>query len=116
MKIEVIDEPEYQLVKIEGDLDAASSVKLDNALQKILESHTRILIDFSDLSYISSSGIGLFTSRIGEIQQGHFSVVLFGMQEKVFSVFKILGLHKLLPIADTIEQAKVKLNEFQNNH
>lgn len=115
MNINIIEEPHFSIVQVEGELDASSSVQLDDSLQEVLnENNTSILVDFNSLEYISSPGIGVFTSRIEDCQKADIHIVLYGMKEKVFSVFKILGLDQLLPIVNTKEQAKERLDELQN--
>lgn len=115
MNINIIEESQYSIVQVEGELDASSSVQLDDSLQEVLDEKSKnILVDFELLEYISSPGIGVFTSRIEDCERIDIHMVLFGMKEKVFSVFKILGLDQLLPIVNTKEQAKEKLNELQN--
>ncbi len=115
MEINIFNENDYQLVALIGELDASSAVKLDDALQEVLsKEQNAVLVDFQELDYISSPGIGVFTSRIEECQKADVFLVLFGMSEKVFSVFKILGLDQLLPIVRTKQEAKARLDELQN--
>ena len=101
----------YYLISLNGELDASSALHLDTTLQQAVdEGHQQLLVDCSALDYIASAGIGVFTSRVGKSDGEGAAVVLFGMSDKVYNVFKILGLHQLLPIYDTLEEAKAHLN------
>ncbi len=92
-------------IKVIGDVDASSSIILDNALSKALEdSEGNILIDCSELDYISSPGIGVFISRLHEFEDGKRRLMLYGVNSNVLNVFKILGLHQLLPLYTTKEE------------
>ncbi len=115
MNITIVAHSNYQLVQVEGELDASSAVKLDDTLQELLaQPECHILVDFKQLEYISSPGIGVFTSRIEDCEKANIHLILFGMSEKVFSVFKILGLDQILPIVSTQKDAESLLHELQD--
>ena len=63
------------------------------------------------IEYISSAGLGVFMSYIEEFKEKNFKMVIFGMKDKVFNTFNILGLDELLTIVATREDAKKKLSE-----
>ena len=112
MEVIITEDKQYYTLKISGDLDASSSIILDNALEKALkETDKTILIDCHELDYISSPGIGVFTSRVGDDTS---PIVLYGMSEKVFNVFKILGLDQLLPIFKDKKDVNLEPNGRKN--
>jgi anti-sigma B factor antagonist len=107
MQVQHTNENEYHIIAIKGDVDASSSIILDNALEKAIhEKYPMILIDCSELSYISSPGIGVFTSRLDDCENVNIRLVLFAMRDKVQNVFRILGLDQLIQIVETKEEAK----------
>ncbi|MBX2841447.1 MAG: STAS domain-containing protein [Flammeovirgaceae bacterium] len=107
MELETQQEGNFYIIKIKGELEASSSIQLDDAIQDVMDmGGNKILFDCLELSYISSPGIGVFTSRIEDHEEGTLSMALYGMNDKVFNVFKILGLDKLLPIVTTKDEAK----------
>ncbi|GAA4830764.1 STAS domain-containing protein [Algivirga pacifica] len=107
IKITVEEQGDKQIIRLSGELDASSALELDNVLQESIEGQfTAILIDCSSLDYISSPGIGLFTSRIEEMEQQGTSLVLFGLKDSVSTVFEILGLDQLLKIVSDEYEAK----------
>ena len=87
----------YEII-VEGDIDASSSIHLDNALETAVGDYKKILVNLENLSYISSAGLGVFIARLEDMGKDDLSMVLFGMNEKVQNVFKILGLEELLNI------------------
>lgn len=94
-------------IKVEGEVDASSSIYLDNAVSEALQNDCNaILIDCNNLNYISSAGLGVFMSHLDEINQRNIQLILFGIQNKVYKVFEILGLHELITITETREEAK----------
>jgi anti-sigma B factor antagonist len=107
MVVERIDKPEYIQINVHGSLDVSTSLEVDNTLESALKSGKKqILINCTDLDYITSPGIGVFTSKIDECEKEEITMVLYGMNEQVMSVFKVLGLDKIIPIVHTLEDAK----------
>ncbi len=99
------------IITIDGDVDASSSIRLDEAIGKAVEEgQQQILIDCRNLNYISSAGLGVFMSYLEELKAKNIQMVLFGLSEKVSNVFNLLGLDQLLNIEHTKEQAKQQLN------
>lgn len=99
-------------IAIEGEVDASSSIYLDEALKQAFRSDANhILVDCQEMRYISSAGLGVFMSYIQDLEMTHKKLVLFNMSEKVYKVFEILGLHQLLTIVDSQEEAKTVLDE-----
>lgn len=108
-------EDDILIINIDGDVDASSSIFVDKAIGGAIEKgFKKILIDCSNLIYISSAGLGVFMSYIEEFEAKNVQLVIYGLSEKVHNVFQILGLDQLLKIADTKEQGKQLVNELQN--
>lgn len=105
--IKRIQEEGADILILIGEIDASSSIELDLAIAKSVgEGYTKVLIDCSALEYISSAGLGVFMSYIEEFNDRSIRMVLFGMSERVFNTFSILGLNELLTIATDKVQAK----------
>ncbi|WKN42460.1 STAS domain-containing protein [Tunicatimonas pelagia] len=113
VKVSTDFEGDSCLITINGEVDASSSIYLDEALEKAIGSNVvRILVDCQHLNYISSAGLGVFMSYIQELETKEKKMVLYHMSDKVYKVFEILGLHQLLTIVETKEQAKAKADEL----
>ncbi|MCH8903386.1 MAG: STAS domain-containing protein [Bacteroidetes bacterium] len=100
------------LISVEGELDASSSIDMDKAIEATInEGIYKLLINCEKLSYISSAGVGVFVSYVEDIKNKNGKIVFYKMQANVLSVLQILGLDKILSIAETEEEAKLILNE-----
>ena len=107
MQIHTFDEDSFHIIQIDGDVDAASSITLDKAIEKaISEDRKNILIDCTDLNYISSAGLGVFVYYIEDFKTNDVFFALFSLSIKIKNIFEILGLNKLINIADSKEDAK----------
>ena len=114
LDIKKISENEADVIVVVGEVDASSSITLDNAISEVIENGRKsLLIDCTDLDYISSAGLGVFMSYIEEIKRKSIGLVIFGLNEKVMNVFRILGLDQLLHIAADKAKAKALLHELQ---
>ena len=98
----------FELI-VAGEVDASSSIHLDNALSDALSAHKKVIVNLSELDYISSAGLGVFMSYLQQLEKENIQLIVYGMKEKVFEVFQILGLDQLLTITDTKASALVKI-------
>lgn len=108
--IETDQTEDFYIIKVIGEVDASSSIHLDNKLGESIKSNKKILVDCNDLKYISSAGLGVFMSYIHEMEESEVKMVLFGLSNKVKNVFQILGLDQLIQMVDTQEEAKQLVN------
>ncbi len=89
-----------------GDLDANSSIVLDEKLQALINAGSvKIHVDFSQVQYISSAGWGVFTFYFDEIQSKNGKIVMSGMNENVRDVFNVLGLYQLFEVTNDEKEA-----------
>jgi len=108
--IKRLKEDGFEIIVIVGEVDASSSIELDNAIAEAVNSgQKKFLVDCSALEYISSAGLGVFMSHIEDFKKENINLILYGLNEKVHNVFEILGLDQLLQIEKTKEDAKQKL-------
>ncbi len=106
MEITISNEKNYRILKINGDVDASSAIQVDEQIRMAIdENFKHILIDCEHLEYISSAGLGVFMSYLQELKIKDYQMTLYNMNDKVFKVFEILGLHNLITIVDTKEEA-----------
>ncbi|MFD2034165.1 STAS domain-containing protein [Belliella marina] len=110
LKIETAKTSKYTTIKLIGEVDASNSVELDEAIVSLVEGDTmNLLVDGTQLEYISSAGLGVFMSYIEEFNDKDINLVIFGLNEKVFHVFHILGLDQLINIKPNEEDALTAL-------
>jgi len=112
MEILATQESSFYRISIKGDVDASSSIHLDEAIGKALEENkTKILFDCKELDYISSAGLGVFVSYVKDFKECSGKFAFASLKPDVYNVFKMLGLHEILQIDETENSAVAYLNE-----
>ena len=104
---------EYNITKItvEGFLDAHTVPEMEKIIQDLLsEGKYRIIVDFNALSYISSAGLGVFMSVIGDVKNNNGDIILMKMPPKIYKVFDLLGFTEIFSIVDDEQTA---ITEFK---
>ncbi len=90
---------DVECIYIQGYLDAHTAPKLENAIQETLnKGDNKILVNFGELDYISSAGLGVFMVFIEDVRKSGGDIKLANMNEKVYSVFDLLGFPMLFDI------------------
>ena len=97
---------------IKGYLDAHTAPVLEKEIQNLVDKGKyNILVNFKELVYISSAGLGVFMGFIENIRENGGDIKLSNMNSKIFRVFDLLGFPTLYDILDNEAEA---LNRFNS--
>lgn len=100
---------------LRGYLDAHTAPVLESAINKIIEQgQNKILVNFCELDYISSAGLGVFMAFIEDIRDSGGDIKLANMKPKVFSVFDLLGFPVLFDIENEEKTAISKFHDVNS--
>ncbi|EAZ81477.1 STAS domain-containing protein [Algoriphagus machipongonensis] len=106
LNIEKQKEANHDILLLKGEIDASNSMVLDEAMQELLTGGSKsILVDGSELEYISSAGLGVFMSYLEDFQEEEVQLKIYSLTPRVMEVFKILGLDQLITIYNNKEEA-----------
>ena len=95
-----------------GYLDAHTAPDFEKALQQLVdEDRICIVVNLSDLVYISSAGLGVFMGFIENIRKKKGDIKLAELSEKVFRVFDLLGFPVLYEIFQSETEAVEKYGQ-----
>ena len=98
-----------QVIDLNGFLDAHTAPQLESALQDLVSGqYYNIIVNFRDLVYISSAGLGVFMAFIEDVRNNKGDIKLAGMTPKVYNVFDLLGFPMLYEIYEDEQQARQK--------
>ncbi len=101
-------DPGKLVIDVDGLLNTDNSDEFKNAVINTLKELSDVktaAFDLSKLSYISSTGIGIFTVIQSEAKKAGISLSLFGITEKVQSIFDNLGFTNFFVINSSAEEA-----------
>ncbi|MFC3416807.1 STAS domain-containing protein [Algoriphagus hitonicola] len=99
LSLEIIKEHPHHILTLNGEIDASNSVELDDSIRKMIDDGAQsILVDGTNLHYISSAGLGVFMSYLEDFQAEGIRFIIYGLGPSVLEVFKILGLDQLISI------------------
>jgi len=98
-------------IRLNGHLDSASSAGLEKRLRDMIAAGaTRILVDLSDVSYVSSGGWGIFVGEVHGLRSRGGDIVLSGMTPEVYDVYELLGFADVLRAFKSIAEAREYLS------
>jgi len=93
-------------IDLAGYLDAHTATELESIISaSIANGCRRIVVNFADLDYISSAGLGVFMVFIESIRAEGGDIKLAAMKPKIFTVFDLLGFPVLFEIYPTVQEA-----------
>ena len=81
------------VLTLSGQLDADAAPILAAELERRLLAGQRIVhLDFSGVSFISSSGVGSLIASVGEYRDENGEIIIHALNEDLLHVFEMLGL------------------------
>ena len=94
------------ITKILGAIDGTTVRQFEDKLIGFFNQGVKnLILIFSDVRYINSTGMGLLVKLADKFQEGGGDIKLVGVPEKVIALFDMLGLLSLFKIYETEEDA-----------
>ena len=94
------------ILRLKGRLDASNATGLEQQIRHTLNSgETRLLIDLSQLDYVSSAGLRVFLIAAKLLKSAGGKFALFTLKENVKEVFDLAGFTSIFTIVPTQEDA-----------
>jgi anti-anti-sigma factor len=110
MKISSSKQERGVLMALAGRMDTVAAPQFEEACAPWLRSGEKtIVVDLTQLEYISSMGLGYLLSINKKLQGSGGRLVVCGLTGMVKEVFRLSGFNKLFPTYDTAEAAFQKL-------
>lgn len=106
------DKGNVSIIHLNGYLDAHTAPELENNFSELIDNNKfKIVVNFEDLNYISSAGLGVFMAYIEKIRENEGDIKLSSMSDKVYNIFDLLGFPLLYEIFKSEAEAISKFNE-----
>ncbi len=83
---------------IEGRIDTITSQELDEEINEELANFDSLIMDFSDLEYISSAGLRVLIATQKKLKADNIPFIIRNVNDTVGEIFRMSGFDKILKI------------------
>ena len=86
------------VVSLSGELDEKSAAQTRDYLDKQLRDnrYSRVILDFHDVSFMDSTGIGVLLGRYKKITENGAELCVSNLNKQIDKVFRISGLYQII--------------------
>ncbi|CAM2066554.1 Anti-sigma factor antagonist [Sulfidibacter corallicola] len=111
MKCVVEQHEGFTIVRIEGRIDIGDGdIKLRHGVREAaLFDCPGIILDFTKVTYMDSSGIGELVSIYSELQKSGKNMCLAHLNAKIYDLMTLTQLIAVLPVFDSVEDAMMTM-------
>ncbi|WP_125152710.1 anti-sigma F factor antagonist [Clostridium rectalis] len=95
------------LVYMAGELDHHSAEEVRNKIDDRInrDDIKKLIMDFSSVSFMDSSGIGVVIGRYKKLSYNNGTVCITNVSDNVRRVFELSGMFKIINLYDNNEEA-----------
>ena len=98
--------PTTSVFDIDGEVTGfAEEVLMDAYTRASLHGAKNIALNFTDLDYMNSSGIGLLVTLLVRVQRQKQKLLAFGLSEHYKQIFELTRLNEAIGIYETEQEA-----------
>jgi anti-sigma B factor antagonist len=92
------------VVKIRGDLDIVTSPELDNYLNAAESTHSRIILDLTDVDFLDTSALAVIVGHWKKAEAASGTLALAGARYRYTKTLWITGLADKLTLYETVDE------------
>jgi anti-sigma B factor antagonist len=97
---------DFVILGIRGRLDTTNYTSLEKELMVLIEGRTtRIIVNCSEMDYVSSSGLRVLLLALKMITRENGKFILCSLKENIREIFEISGFTSIFPIFSSEEEA-----------
>lgn len=95
------------LVKVKGDIDSTTATYFSDEIFGLVnnEGKLNIIVDFSDLRYVNSTGLGAFLNITKSVRIKGGNFLICNINENISDVIDIIGATSALNIYKDVDEA-----------
>ncbi len=107
MQVKFLNKGNVLVASIIGELDHHSAEYIRDKIDgELIKSTTKnIIFDFSKVSFMDSSGIGVIIGRYKNIQKLNGKAAIVKANDQISRIFLMSGVLKIVPLYDNIDVA-----------
>lgn len=94
------------IIKFIGDIDNLVSNNYKSKLETIINEnkYKKVIMDFEDVTFIDSSGIGLILGRYNQLKKTNGTLYVCGVNKQTEKIFNIAGIWTIIDKYESINQ------------
>lgn len=98
------------LVAPDGEIDHHSASRMREEIDRHLRGDVKhIIFDFSSLTFMDSSGIGMIMGRYKKVQKLGGRVIISSATPQIKRIIEMAGLHGIMQVTPDVKRALKKL-------
>ncbi|MBF0545331.1 MAG: STAS domain-containing protein [Candidatus Riflebacteria bacterium] len=106
MEIEKKKERGFLILTLFVDINVENSILLDTYFQQAIDDNEmNIIVNFSNISYVGSSGIGVLARRFRQLREKNGTVILAGCNDSIRRIFELINFQSFFKIFSKLEDA-----------
>ncbi len=86
-------------VKPEGRIDTKTSPILENDIQKYIDSTDNMILDFTNVDYISSGGMRVLLALHKRLKKKGGTLKVINVKDSIYDIFKLVGFHSMVEVS-----------------
>lgn len=99
LTIDVVEEENYCIVKLNGEIDVYTAPKLKKEILPLTERKgNKVKIDLENIKYLDSTGLGVFINAYKSTKENDGELKLIHVHDRVLRLFKVTGLHEIMDL------------------
>ena len=83
---------------VEGRIDTITSQELENQINEEMGNFDSLIMDFTDLEYISSAGLRVLIATQKKLKPDNIPFVIKNVNDAIGEIFRMSGFDKILKI------------------
>lgn len=111
MDVKIGHEGTITIVKLKGELHRKTVPQLQEQLLPLIGPGCKILMDMSEVSYMSSAGLRVFLLFYRRVDSENGRIVLTGLQEMLYDTMAITGFLDFFKTYDTVAEGVIALQQ-----
>jgi anti-sigma B factor antagonist len=106
MEVTIRDESDTKIIMLQGKLDTNSTPDVESEINSLLDSGAnKLLINFEQLSYISSTGLRLLLATAKRLQSSEGDLRVCSLNEMATEVFELSGFTSIINVFASEQEA-----------
>jgi len=109
--VKVKENNNISIIELSGYLDAHTAPDLEKTFDELINNNKfKVIVNFENLNYISSAGLGVFMAYIETMRENNGDIKFCCLKAEVYNIFNLLGFPVLYDFFDSLTEAVKKFN------